>query len=141
MLLEFDTTIMYREGKNNEIADGMVRHGEMRRILHSLLENCHAKHDLCRGKCGGPDPTMERDSAGNRHRVWDSQICEVKKEEEGRLGRRQEKEEFMEHVASRSNSNSNACMHGIGQRTNCCVAIILVGTAVSPKYYKNRNNH
>ena len=57
----------------------------------------------------GPDPTMDRDSAGSRHGEWDSHICEDKRGEEGRLGKRQEKEELKE--ASSSNSNSNLFVH------------------------------
>ena len=66
--------------------------------------------------CGARPHDGDRDSAGSRHGEWDSQICEDKRDEEGRLGRRQEKEEFKEDIiASSSNSNSNlvhSCMHG-----------------------------
>ena len=40
-------------------------------------------------------------------REWDSLICKDKREEEGRLGRRQEKEELKEDLASSNNLKSN----------------------------------
>ena len=54
--------------------------------------------------CGARLHDGDRDSAGNRYGEWDSQICEDKRVEERRLGKRLEKEELKE--ASSNNSNS-----------------------------------
>ena len=92
-------------------------HGEQsRRILRSLMEIVmfHKLSLITVGGNVGPDiHNGDRDSAGSRHGKWDSHICEDKREEEGRLGKRQQIEELKE--ASSSNSNSNlvhTCTHG-----------------------------
>ena len=68
--------------------------------------------------CGARPNDKDKESAGNRNREQNRQgpqICEDKREEEGRLGRRQNKEELREDTTSSSNSNSkvvHACTHG-----------------------------
>ena len=69
-LLEFDITIMYREGKNNDNADGLSRQAWRVENKDTALTHgdCHAsqvKHDLCRGECGARPHDGNKDSAGS----------------------------------------------------------------------------
>ena len=62
-------------------------------IFYLLISIFQLARTLIGQECGDRPHDGDRDSTGNRHKEWDSQICENKREEEGRLGRRQEKEE------------------------------------------------
>ena len=69
-LLEFDITIMYREGKNNDNADGLSRQAwrvekKDTPLTHGDCHASHVKHDLCRGECGARPHDGNKDSAGS----------------------------------------------------------------------------
>ena len=70
-LLEFDITIMYREGKNHENADSLSRQAWRVEKKDTPLTHgdCHVsqvKHDLCRGESGARSHDGDKDSAGSR---------------------------------------------------------------------------
>ena len=77
--------------------------------------------NICRDGGARPHDGV-RDSAGSRHGEWDSQICDHKREEEGRLGKNQEKEELKQ--AAQTQTLFPHAHTGIGRGTSCCSKLI-----------------